>query len=106
MPTWFIYLFLVVLLIACIMLARIWYGQGRGARWFGERLPGMLGFTALVTVASLAFDVSKHGFDHLIEHPVIIASRFAVVLLVQLVPYAVGYLRARGKRGNGIIGMD
>ena len=106
MPVWSIYLFLAILLVACILLAREWYVQGKAARRFGEKLPAMLAFAVVVTLGSLAFDIFNHGFGYLLDHPIIVVSRFVVALLIQLIPYAIGIVRGRNGRGSGIIGMD
>lgn len=106
MPDWVIYIFIVVLLVSSALLARYCYQQGRGARWIGEKLPGMLGFAVLVTLASLGVDLGRHGLAYLVENPSVIAMRFIIVMLLQLLPYTIGYLRRRRARSTGIIGMD
>ena len=106
MADWMIYLFLAFLFVSYLLLARVCYTQGREAHWFGERLPSILVFSVLVTCASLAVDVSRHGFEYLSDNPRVVSARFLIVIGLQLVPYTIGVFRGRGQRDNGIIGMD
>ena len=106
MADWVIYLFIAILLLSYALLARICYTQGRDARWIGEKLPGMLAFTLAVTAASLVVDIGRHGFDHLLENPSVIVMRLLIVMVLQAVPYAIGFWAGRKDRGSGIIGMD
>ncbi len=106
MADWIIYLFIAFLLLSYALLARVCYTQGREARWIGEKLPGMLAFTLAVTAGSLGVDIGRHGFDYLVENPSVIVMRILIVLVLQAVPYAIGYWAGRKQRGSGIIGMD
>lgn len=106
MADWVIYLFIAFLLVSYALLARVCFTQGRDARWFGEKLPGMLAFTLAVTAGSLGVDIGRHGFDNLIQNPSVIVMRLLIVLALQAVPYAIGYWAGRGNRNSGIISMD
>ena len=106
MSDWMIYLFFAFLFVSYLLLARVCYVQGRDAHWFGEKVPEILMFSVLVTCASLAVDVAQHGFGHLSENPRMVSARFLIVIGLQIVPYLFGVFRGRGKRDNGIIGMD
>lgn len=106
MPDWIIYAFIVVLLLSIGVLIRVCFVQGREARRMSDKMPGILGFTLLVTGATLAVDIPRHGTDYLFDNPMMIASRFMIVLMIQLVPYMVGFLIGGGGQDNGVIGMD
>lgn len=106
MPDWAIYIFIVFLLVSYGLLARACYTQGRKARWFGEKLPGLIGFALAITVATLAIDLVRHGLDYSLENPFLLVARFTLVLALQIIPYGIGTLRGRKQRSSGIIGMD
>lgn len=106
MSDWVITAFVVFLLVSYALLARTCYVQGRNARWFGEKLPGMIGFALAITVVTLVIDLIRHGLAYSLENPFLLLARFALVFALQLIPYGIGTLRGRKQRGSGIIGMD